>query len=258
MILLNLLFPRTCVGCGRRGVYFCSVCVSEFDRASSVCPICNKGSVSGLVHDGCRRAHGMEGLVVIFAYRHGVKLAVKRLKYRFVKDLARSFVEIAAVNLDQDLAGFFKLKGFSVVPVPLHKARKKWRGFDQAEILGEQLAYNLGLEFRRVLERVKNTKALAELQPFIERKEEEEIDERYPSLTTRRIEKNKLLREKKRKMRKNEMKEAFRVKNGVQLNEDNILLVDDVWTSGSTMLECAKILRRQGSGAVWGFALARG
>ena len=53
------------------------------------------------------------------------------------------------------------------------------------------------------------------------------------------------------------MKEAFRINEKCQMKNDNILLVDDVWTTGATMNECAKELRQVGARRIWGLVLAR-
>ena len=87
MNLLDILFPKICVVCGERGTYFCKDCVLKFPIAHLICPMCRKGSIGGVVHVHCKRLQGMDGLVNIFPYRDGIQDAVKRLKYRFVREM---------------------------------------------------------------------------------------------------------------------------------------------------------------------------
>lgn len=258
-MLLDLLFPRTCVECGKRGVYFCKSCLLKFPLALQVCPMCGQGSIGGVTHARCRRAYGMDGLVGIFAYKDGIQQAVKSMKYRFVRKMGQALVEASWARIDPAVFKYFKREGFFIVPVPLHLKRERWRGFNQAALLGKLLAERLELEFLEVLRRIKDTLALAELRVRVSRSEREQLEERYVSLTRRRMVEQKLLAEKKSQIRAQEMRGAFQVKNSeLKIQNEKFLLVDDVWTSGSTMLECAKVLKRSGASKVWGFVFARG
>jgi len=110
-----------------------------------------------------------------------------------------------------------------IVPVPLYWYRENWRGFNQAELTGGYLATRIGVPLVKALERVKNTPQQARI-------------------------KNKELRI---KSVENAFTTVLEVKN------KKILLVDDVFTSGASMRECAKELKKAGAKEVWGFVLAR-
>lgn len=258
MLILDILFPRTCVGCGRRGMYFCPECVASFPLASPICPLCGRGSIGGLTHEPCARPLGLDGLVALFAYRDGVKAAVKRLKYRFVHEMALGFVETALVRADPAMIAFFQRQRMVVVPVPLFPSRERWRGFNQAAMIGELMAQRLRLSFVLPLERVKDTQALAELKVSLTDEEEEALAARYPSTTQRALVQWRILSEKKSRARAEEMQGAFKPVSHFEFRNSNFLLVDDVWTSGATMAECAKTLKRNGAAKVWGFTFARG
>jgi predicted amidophosphoribosyltransferase len=208
----------------------------------------------------------LDGLVGVFSYRNSIKQAVKGLKYRFVQEMGREFVETAYERIDPAILKFIKREGFLVVPVPLHRVRERWRGFNQSVILGKLLAERLDLEFFEVLERVKDTRALAELRVRLTGSEREELKKRYVSITQRKLAERRLFSDKKSRARAREMRGAFQVKSPKfppgrargKVKSKKLLLVDDVWTSGATMTECAKVLKRSGASSVWGFTFARG
>ena len=105
-----------------------------------------------------------------------------------------------------------------ITSVPMWREKERGRGFNQAKILAELMGNNVDL-----LERVRETKAQYGLN-----KEE----------------------------RAENIKNSFRVISNNQISK-RLILVDDVWTTGSTMRECTKVLKRVGAGEVWGLTLAR-
>jgi competence protein ComFC len=113
---------------------------------------------------------------------------------------------------------------WTVVPVPLHWSRRLWRGFNQSEIIANNLKNNvLGLCISNNLLRVKKTKQQARLS---------------------------------KQQRKKNIQGAFAWKKGVAIPRQ-IILVDDVYTSGATLLEAKKTLLQAGAEEVWCFVLAR-
>lgn len=257
MNFLDLFFPKTCVGCGKLGTYFCQACVSAFSLALPICPVCRKGSIGGATHTRCRREYGLDGLVSVFYYQAAIQEAVKRLKYRFVREMGEAFVEVALAKVDPETMAFFQRKNFRVVPVPLSRSRERWRGFNQAELLGKILAGRMGLPFVSWLRRVKDTQALAELRVRLTQEERQELSARYLSTTQRMMAERRLLGEKKAKARAEQMRGAFEISEKLKVKSSKLLLVDDVWTSGATMGECVKVLKRNGAFLVWGFTFAR-
>lgn len=229
-MLLDFLFPRRCLGCGKWGEYFCSQCLNLILLGPQrICPLCNKPAIGGLTHPSCSRPWGLNGLTSIFSYRGLMRKAIKKLKYHFVSDLAQDLVELflSFCGEDKFFSRFCQKENVYFLPVPLHPRRKRWRGFNQAELLGEMIASNLGLTFLPdVLVRVKNTKPQTELE-----KEE----------------------------RKKNIRDAFRINLNSQLITPNskLILFDDVWTTGSTLRECGQVLKRAGAKEVWGLTLAR-
>ena len=66
--LLNLLFPKICVGCGREGSYICSKCDLFVSESILICPICGNSSPSGETHSNCVNKYSLDGLISIWDY----------------------------------------------------------------------------------------------------------------------------------------------------------------------------------------------
>jgi len=165
----------------------------------------------------------MGGLISVFAYAGVAKKTVTRFKYRLVRDLVATMVELMISDGEWAL---IEKKQMVVVGVPLHPRRLRWRGFNQAELLGEASAEALGWKYvSEVLERVRYTTPQMELKG-----------------TQRRV----------------NLVGAFAPGKAIKAVKDQpVLLVDDVWTTGATMRECAKVLRLNGAKEVYGLTFAR-
>lgn len=237
MSILDLIFPRKCLGCGKIGAYFCNQCLNfVLLKDERICPMCGGGSFGGLTHPGCFRLYGLDGLTSIFTYKGVVEKAIKKLKYKFVTDLAQDLVGffLSFCGEDKAFVQFCQQKSVFLVPVPLHPQRKRWRGFNQAELLGKIIAENLGINFLPdLLLRVKNTKPQVELDK----------DERKDNI--------------RGAFKKNPNSQFARLPAGQAISNPQILIFDDVWTSGVTLREAAKVLKRNGAKKVWGLTLAR-
>jgi competence protein ComFC len=144
-------------------------------------------------------------------------------KYNFVEDVLKIFEILMQQFLKLNKHYFDQID--ILVPVPLHKRRLAERGFNQAEEIAKILAMELQLPLENMLIRKKSTKQQAKLQK----------DERIKNI-----------------------KNAFALKDVATLKGKNILLVDDVFTTGSTLDESARILKEAGAERVKAFTLARG
>lgn len=230
MNILDILFPKTCVGCGKYGGYFCGGCTSEIKQSELVCPFCERASLGGVVHAVCKRKYGLDGLWSLGIYEDSLRKAIQKLKYKWVSEVASELVEITleywAKNSPLLLDKIKKNQGRSwiVTSVPLHARRQKWRGFNQSELLAKLFALKLGLKYQMTLKRIRNT---------------------TPQM--------KLLSHE----RKLNIRNAFERADNLQSTADRILLIDDVWTTGSTLKECCYVLKRSGAKSVWALTIAR-
>lgn len=230
-LLGDLFFPRCCLGCGFRDRYFCDGCAQNLELIiDTICPVCRRPAIAGQTHSGCRKI-SLNGLVSVFAYRGLVKKAIIKLKYRYVTDLAEELVGLAVTSLASPKNTLFPIldsTAFTLVPVPLHPRRERQRGFNQAELLGRLMAGKFGWQFQPdLLKRVKPTK------PQVKLKGEERLANVKGVFETR-------------------LKTSDFV-----FSTSDFLVFDDVWTTGSTLRECGRVLKEAGAGRVWGLTLAR-
>lgn len=172
----------------------------------------------------------MDGLWSLGVYEDPLKTAIQKLKYKWVQELADDLIKITieywAKHQPFLLEKIKKDQGrnWVIVPVPLHKLRQNWRGFNQASLLGKMLSNASGIKFTEALTRVKYTKIQMKLHA-----------------RERRI----------------NIKGAFQVSNLPELKGKSIIIVDDVWTTGATIKECCFELKRSGAKEVWGLTIAK-
>jgi ComF family protein len=130
--VLDLIFPRRCYGCNRIGFYFCPDCL-------------NKIKSQPVKHSPGQR---IEGTVNLFRYCGAIKSAIIDLKYNFVSDLASEFGHLISQTLAGDFPNLYKYwraEKFSLLPVPLHWQRFNWRGFNQSQLLCQEVSDELSL-----------------------------------------------------------------------------------------------------------------
>ena len=157
---INLLFPSSCIHCGRQGALLCHICVSE---STLVLPNMCRKCAEPLPKPGiCARcvseASSFDRLYGSYLYESPVGSAVRTFKFDDVRTLGAEQAEM--FNIDATSRSSAEL----VVPIPLHKFRLRSRGYNQFEILARVLSERLGLDTRNdVLVRVARTVPQSEL-----------------------------------------------------------------------------------------------
>ncbi len=230
--ILDLLFPKKCVGCSKTGSYFCPTCISNIKQGELLCPNCDLAGVFGETHPFCKKTFGLDGLWSLGLYQGPLKKAIQKLKYEpsLVRDFAPVLADITVEYWKKHQPYLFDLvrknrDKWVVVPVPLYWFRENKRGFNQSKLLGQILSKKLGLVYSEALKRIRYTRSQTKLKVM---------------------------------QRKKNIKNAFEVTKPYTLNPSPyVLLVDDVWTTGSTMKECCQVLKRAGAQKVWALTLAR-
>jgi len=229
--ILNFLFPKYCLGCGKQGSYFCPKCLQSAKAIKQICPVCEKQTPFGQAHNFCQTRNCLDGLISFFAYEGIIRLAIHKLKYRLVTDLKEELWQIINNDWQKREEEMMVLKKFLnterplVVPIPLYWHKENIRGFNQASLFGEKLSLKFNLLFSdKILVRKKNVPS----QTKLTQKEREE-----------------------------NVKGIFSVSPNIHNSLFNILLVDDVWTTGATLKEATRVLKEGGVKRVWGLTIAR-
>jgi len=195
-----------------------------------ICPACLMACTDGKLHSKCKG--NVDGLISCWNYEKVTQKLIKEIKYRFYYASIDQLVELFLKQRQQSKAldQFLESKPICI-PVPLHYKRLRYRGFNQAELIAKKLAKVWQLPIStKILIRTKFTKPQAELT------KEERVENTKDMFSVN----SKLLKLGKK-----------------PLTDKNILLVDDVWTTGSTCQACAKVLKNLGAGKVWVVTLAR-
>jgi ComF family protein len=223
MSLVDVIYPKSCFGCGKSGRYMCLNCIKKVRPSSLVCVECERQAVDGMTHIKCKRKQSMDGAVCLWNYEGVVRKAIIGLKYKYASQIAGELAGWSVQVLKQKFKAF--PEDIVLVPVPLHKRRANWRGFNQAEVMGKMIAQEMKWKYiPDLLIRKKQT------QPQTSLKEKE---------------------------RKSNLLGVFTLNPNYQLPSINYIVFDDVCTTGATLREAGKVLKRNGAGSVWGLTIAR-
>ena len=219
---LSFLFPPRCVSCNCSGVWLCRNCMHRLSYASyQCCVVCGKPAIGGYTHPACETRYTASRGLSAFEYQEPLREAIHNAKYRGTWGIFMELVEHAVGWLDLMEVQF--LPDTVLVPVPLHYLRKWERGYNQSHIIAKYLAKNLSLPFEpHWLVRTRYTKSQALLS---------------------------------KEVRHGNVKGAFQCT--ANLRGKNILLVDDVFSTGATLRAAAKELKKRHARTVWCFTIAR-
>jgi len=227
MGLTDIFFPKTCLSCGKSGVYICTSCAQRVPNPQLVCPECQRPSIDGFTHTKCKKKLSLDGIISLWKYQGVIRAALLKLKYRYAREIADEIVKYSKPQLTKFI--FILPKNPILVPIPLYFLKENLRGFNQTELLGKALANEYGWKFiPDLLLRKMLKKPQAELKGE-ERKENIQgvfaFNPNYPSTTLS--------------------------------TSNSFILFDDVFTTGSTLKEACKVLKRNGVKTVWGLTIAR-
>lgn len=159
--------------------------------------------------------------ISIFQYNEKTRFSIHRLKYYNRPDYAKYFAKMMYLKFCKFESNDFDLISY----VPMHSKKKKKRGYDQAELLA--------MEFSK--------------------------------LTNIKIAKDNLIRSRNTlpqskvsfEERKTNIKDAFYVKEPFEFKDKNVILIDDIYTSGSTISQCAQEIKKAGANSICFLVLAK-
>lgn len=224
--ICDYIFPAFCIACEQEGNILCPNCLNTLEVTGVFCcPVCHVERIGGGCCDECRNKTPLVRHVAM------MPLTETSLIHQIIHLYKYDFVESLEYTLRLLITRFLDTYQFSsvdfIVPVPLHKKRYIERGFNQSERIARILSVQTGIPLFNPLKRVVNTVKQATLD---------------------------------RKGREVNVLDAFEVqKNCTEIiSGKNIVLIDDVYTTGSTLRECALVLETVGVGEVSGWSIARG
>lgn len=225
--LLDILFPKFCFSCDQEGSYLCKDCQSILGISQYRYCLCKEPK--RLPERGkCPRCQSknLSGLYFALPYQNLlVKKLIQKFKYKpFIKELAKPLASLIITHF-RLLDNKPNLSNFILIPIPLNEKRLKWRGFNQATEISKELS--------KILEIPLVLNCLLK------------IKETLPQVG--------LIAE----ARKENVRGTFSCRNQKEILGKKILLVDDIYTTGSTMEEAARVLKKSGAREIWGTVVAR-
>lgn len=242
-----MLFPSDCRICGQpllniSRLPVCPDCLDQIEPVRGrVCSICGERVLSSYAisdPDGltrcpvCRRIERpFERAVAYGSYDGGLRELIHLLKYNGVRPaaavLGRMLAE-AIAGLHSGLHSEFLQPTILVIPVPLYKGKRRQRGFNQAELIARAALKYLHDEKLHIrvdlLHRIRDTHSQIGLTSH---------------------------------QRRENLRGAFAVESAADITGADVILVDDVYTTGTTASECARVLTRAGARRVWVATVAR-
>lgn len=209
--IIDILFPIKCIGCNKKDSYLCEECVLDIPNE-----------------------HGerLENIYYCFNYQHPlIKKAIWDLKYynkKYASQALGKYLYEYNKEYIYDIYQIYPGQKILVIPVPLHKDREKYRGYNQALQLAKEYIKSSSqdiFELRNdIVEKIKDTGQQARIH--------------------------------NRKKRLKNIQGCFRLKNNIAIKNRNIIIIDDVSTTGGTINEMIKILKKAGANNVIGLTVA--
>jgi ComF family protein len=229
----DLVVPRRCPGCGAiTEGDFCGACADAIRPvAAPICETCGADLPPGATSnrpdcEWCRpKKFRFDAARAAVQHDGPTRRAVIRFKYHRIPSLGGPLAALMTRALDRAPELFEDLRGADViVPVPLHWRRLAWRGFNQADQLARPVAAALGIPVAPSLKRIRNNRPQSRLT---------------------------------NKQRVENVKGIFALDPRFPVDGKKVILLDDVMTTGSTVNECARVLKKSGAKKVYVFTMSR-
>ena len=228
--LPGLLFPRRCPICHEiveePGELACDICKTRVLRVRT--PWCQRCGKPLIAHeqeycgDCSRKTHVFRKGRAAFIYDETMRRSIARFKYDGRQEYAAFYADEILKTCAREV---LRWKAEALIPIPLHPARRRKRGYNQAELLAKELSLRSGIPIdKNLLIRTKNTRAQKELSD---------------------------------QERKANLKHAFSVREK-RIPYKKIILVDDIYTTGSTMDEAAAVLKARGAEMIYFLCISVG
>lgn len=208
-----LVFPICCLICGKlTNKILCNECKKElYEKAIFK------------VEDNKNKDLYFEKHIYIFLYKDKIRNLILDYKFNDKSYLYKLFSKIIIKN--EKICGILK-KYDIIIPVPIHKKRKKQRGYNQSDLVAKQITYEMpNLEYEnKIIEKAKNTLPQSSLS---------------------------------KKQREENVKNAYKIVNKGKIKNKKIIIFDDIYTTGSTANAIAKILKENGAKEILVLTIAK-
>jgi len=212
-LLSSIFFKSTCLVCGKVSeIELCDSCINQFQKLpKNTCPICKNLLKNNICYSCKEKNFKFKKLIALGVYTGILKVIISNFKFAKIKRYKEPLGFFLAEKIKQE----FDLDKIDyIIPVPLHKEKLKERGFNQSELLAKKISKLIKKPCLKTLNRIKNTLPQYSLSP---------------------LEKIK------------NIKDAFELDiRKINLQDKNILIIDDIFTTGSTVQEMCKVLLENG------------
>ena len=227
--LLDMIYPKTCPLCGRIPDGKRSVCISCRRQFPVIrgprCLKCSKPILNAeaeYCYDCMEKKHHYISGKALWIYDDRMRQSIARFKYRG----SLEYADIYGEEMVKEHGNWIRSHGDVLVPVPLHKKKEKIRGYNQAQILADAIGKRAGLPVNaELLYRSRDTRPQKELND---------------------------------KERLKNLSDAFRVKREKTCLPERVILVDDIYTTGSTIEACTTVLQKAGFSDIYFISICIG
>ena len=224
--ILNWLYPPACIACkvmlpvNLGNFYICERCEPLFERVEY--PICNKcGQNLNAEDENCASCFGksfyFESNVSTFVYDELMRDLLHDMKFRNKKRIAAGLGLLWAKCIEMPDGEYL------LTWLPMHQKKQKERGFNQAEVMAKEIAKAHGVSCRNIIRRVIDTPAQSGLHP---------------------------------KLRQENVKGVFEINRGQSLQGSSVVVIDDIFTTGASLNECARVLKENGAKVIYAKTLS--
>ena len=224
--ILNWLYPPACIACKVRlpvnmgNFYICERCEPLFEKVAP--PVCKKcGQVLSAENENCASCFGknfyFESNMSTFMYDELMRDLLRDMKFRNKKRIATGLGLIWARLIN------LPEEALVLTWLPMYSKKQKERGFNQAEVMAKEIAKVSGLPCKNLLRRTVDTPAQSGLHP---------------------------------KLRQENVKDAFEIVRGQSVLDIDIVIIDDIFTTGASLNECARVLKEGGAKKIYAKTLA--
>lgn len=228
LYIKDILAPKKCYSCKKEGHFFCQKCLQERKQYSPFCYQCKQDSQNFKIHQSCKKYKTVDNIIVMTRYKDPyIRKAIVDGKYYGKKEVYDD-LWIALSYFFQKKASWelYTPKNTIITCIPMHFLRRWKRGYNHGDLLGKIVSKELQIPYlSNALVRKRYTKQQSKLH---------------------------------KKKRQDNIKDAFwgNIKILDSFKNKTVIIVDDVVSTGSTLLEASKILKQHGVKRVIGLVIA--